>query len=266
MTRDGEEFVVSTDDVHAFIECFWGFGAPEAWLWFVGPEPGGGADVAALQRSVNTWIHRGRLPFEHLQDFHRTSGDDQWFSFRQTGRAKLQRTWRRLIRTFFAASGRRPDNESVRQFQSRDFCGNDKDVACYELSALPARNKSAWPYKSEAVPHSIRDRRCYEAEHLPRRLEKLGNLLDEHKPKVVVFYSDADRYVKYWSDLSEEKPLQPYKEISGHPVLRGGRADTSLLVIRHPNWRSKARGVRDDYFDSVGEIIAGIVNSKEVGV
>src|SRR5258708_2448937 len=139
--------MLSPDLLAAYMHTFYGYGAWAAKYWFVGMEEGGGDSLEEIERRITVWHDRGRRDLEDLRDYHLAIGVPRYFE----AKAKLQRTWRALLRVVLTAQGARVDADSLRTYQS-NLLGRlpatlNADTALIELLPLPAPAKRApWLY------------------------------------------------------------------------------------------------------------------------
>jgi hypothetical protein len=91
--------------VDAYVGRFLGHGSFKAPFWFIGREEGGEDDVARIRQKLESWNQKGRPELETLGD-----PSSRWF---RAG-ARLQNTWRYLIRATLKAMGIAGNTETLR--------------------------------------------------------------------------------------------------------------------------------------------------------
>lgn len=178
--------MLTAEIIERRLHTFWGYGSLQAPTWFVGMEEGGGEDLA--ERFAVTDGHR-------MVDIRNgMKGMTGHLEFYTGDNPKIQSTLAYPIRLFLCLkNGRPPSREDVRHFQRYNF-GDVENCksASLELSSLPARSTSAKDWK-------FGSRQEYLDKHLPRRTTELSNMVAEHEPRVVIFYSTG--YMKYWLEV-----------------------------------------------------------------
>jgi hypothetical protein len=87
--------------LEAFIRGFYGFGNYQARYWFVGMEEGGGNTQEAISKQLEIWDRWGRKELIDVAEYAREMGITRWYG----DTAKLQPTWKHLIRIFLTAEG-----------------------------------------------------------------------------------------------------------------------------------------------------------------
>src|SRR5882672_9661211 len=97
-----------------FMDGFYGYGHLGAKYWFIGLEEGAIAELAEFERRLKAWDSLDRRQLADIRLFHRQLGGRDWFS----PPTPLQRTWRPLIRTRYAAEGLPSDTAELKKYQA----------------------------------------------------------------------------------------------------------------------------------------------------
>jgi hypothetical protein len=192
------------DDVllQRFASEFFGYGRVSAPFWFIGMEEAGAADEREAQQRLDAWVALGSKAIVDCADFHQRVADDKGPMERYfRGGASIQPTWGPLIRFFLRAIGRlNITTDSVRGAQTSGWGRSNSDNCLVELLPLPSPNADDWLYSEwSSLPH-LMDRDLYRSHFLETRIAKLRDMIQEHRPRVVLFY--GNRYLTWWSEVS----------------------------------------------------------------
>jgi len=231
--------MIDPDLLRPYIDRFFGYGSLAAEYWFVGLEEGGTGHPNRLAKRVETWDRRGRPAVMEIREPLRDLGGISWFS----EKSGLQRTWRPLIRTRFAAERLPVDTETARRYQIDELASETGDVALLELLPLPARGRSAaepWSYDSVPLPQ-LSSRAEYAAAFTEPRRSHLLELISVHRPVAVVTYGDAPSWRKAFG---ANEPLNT-------KAWSGTYGDTIIVCTHHPE---AARA--NAHWDQIGHFIA----------
>ncbi|CAI4034069.1 hypothetical protein DNFV4_04513 [Nitrospira tepida] len=220
-----------------------GFGDLEAPYWFIGLEPGLGRKEHnelkdRIDLRISAWEEK---EIQDLYEYHYRIGVDWWFR----PKAKLQKTWAKLIRMLFVLDGKPVDVDSIREFQS-DKWGRTKSKTCLlELFPLPCPSTKAEHWKS---CYDI-ERRFYEERCRKIRLPRFHQLITEYRPAAVIFYG--------------LKKMEDWKLIAGidskcfmSEGSMGVKNGTLYYVVKHP----AAKGVSNMYFEDAGTDVRRLLN------
>lgn len=225
-----------------FADTFLGYGNPAAPYWFVGMEEGGGDTAAEIALRLSVWERRGKRAFEDLAPYSRAVGVGQWFG----ERPKLQSTWSKLVRLLLSAEGRGCSTEDVRSFQRDELGRPDGDTALTELLPLPSPSTSDWIYGEHSGLGHLASREAYRAHYAERRADRIGRLIREHRPPLVVFYGKS--YLPWWERVAG----RAFRQDDGCGALRADAEGTTYLAMPHP----VAMGVSNADFERAGRSIA----------
>jgi len=223
------------------IKNFWGYGNLGGSVWFVGMEEGCDGSIQKLAKRFEA-TSQGEV-FDIYSDMRGDADHMKWF---QKG-APTQSTYRRLIYLLLYFQKRKePTLEDTREYQIEHFGRKNSNHAILELMPLPCRSihPKDWVYASSGVA-GLSSRREYLDTYKPKRIKRLRELIREHKPKLVVFYSMT--YLKDWSFVADS-PFQEGIEKKLHTAKDGG---TIYAVVPHP----VARGVSSDDWSKIAESI-----------
>jgi hypothetical protein len=117
--------------------------------------------------------------------------------------APTQATYRKLIYLLlYFQTHKVPTLEDIREYQINHFGRKKSNHAVLELMPLPARSLNAkdWVYASSGI-EGLASRREYLKKYKPERIKRLRELIQKHKPKLVIFYSMG--YLTDWKDAVE---------------------------------------------------------------
>lgn len=216
----------------SFINKFFGYGDLNASIWFIGMEEGGGKCEKEIANRLAAWVRRGKLQVDDLAQFHHEFGDSSRF----IDGANIQTTWKELIRVMLLLEGKPSDRETIRNYQINELGRMDGAVALLELMPLPKPSVKSWPYDAWTSPDTFPELRsiaAYETAVRPNRIDAIRKLIQQHAPKVVVFY--GKKFKPHWESICGGKfqandfPMRLAAEpttfmLLPHPATFGGRA------------------------------------------
>ncbi len=224
--------------IEAYCKQFFGFGRWDAPVWFVGLEEAGAGTPEELQARLAAWDHRGRRELEDAPSFYPACGQQSWHG----PDATLQPTWRQLIRLLFLARGEPVGEEALLQYQEKKLGAFFGHVCLTELSPLPTRNQTHWPYADhQGLPDWAESRVQFNAAFAAHRIATLREKIALHHPRAVVFYFWKHRQSAEAVAGGEFRPLIPEQ------LLGLKRNGTAYFVTGHPAGRYP-----DTYFDGLG--------------
>jgi hypothetical protein len=227
--------MIDSQLVRDFMDGFYGYGHLGAKYWFIGLEEGGIANLGEFERRINAWDSLGRQRLADIRPFHRQLGGRDWFSTP----TPLQRTWRPLMRTRYAAEGLWFDRAELKRYQSIELASAHGDIALMELRPLPSRNSKDWIYGSLDLP-DLHSRKHYEAVMTMRRRERIIAMLDEHRPRAVVTYGEV---LPWRQAFGAHAPLN-------EQAWSGRRGATTIVCTHQPE------GARSNaHWDEIGSYI-----------
>lgn len=211
------------------LDNFWGYGNLDGDYWFVGMEEGHGLDLESLRgRFMDTW---DKSVVDIIDDNQSFITKLPWF---KGSKAKIQRTYRGfIIIKLYLERGRLPTTEEVREYQNKNLGrllaeGKPNDHAMLELMPLPATSirEKHWLYKDFGIPE-IATRKSYLEKYRPAQCRKLRALIQEHSPRLVVFYSLL--YLPDWQQIVPGK----LEEVTEQQYIYQD-VETLYCVLPHP--------------------------------
>jgi hypothetical protein len=241
-----------------FINSFVGYGNLDAHVWFIGMEEGGGITENEIRARLQAWVNRGRMQIEDLRDFHIacsqiqanqaivdprevavTNRLDRHFA----PNARVQFTWRRIIRTIRANLELNVDPDEMRQYQLNSLARYGSHLAILELFPLPSPGSSTWNY-GPVGPHKnpektfpeepwtdvayMQTRGAYQHQVREVRRDILRALIGKHQPEAVVFYGETWRDT--WCEIADIV-IEP-QDYGLH-----GIGETRYMILPHPSAR-----------------------------
>jgi len=219
-----------------YCQQFFGFGSWSAKVWFIGLEEGGGWNEADVQGRLSTWQAGGRRSLEDAPEFYPTSKCHKWHG----DDAKLQTTWKQLIRMLFIAQGKGDSDDAILKYQRKWLGAFSGETCLAELFPLPSPNTRTWLYSEWSNLVWLKERKTYEARTMLSRACSLKRKIEENKPKVVIFYG-ATR-LRSWSQISGGY----FEQAIDGQLMRFKSDATMFFVTRHPAWET------DEYFKKIG--------------
>jgi hypothetical protein len=225
-----------------FMKGFYGFGSYQAQYWFIGMEEGGGNSYDAISRQLGIWDKWGKQELLDVAEYAREMKITQWYD----GQARLQPTWKHLIRIFLSAESRPTDKESIRHYQKNYWGTKSGNTCLLELLPLPAPSTNSWIYKEiSSLPYMI-NRQTYREHIVNTRIGHFQNRIREFRPKVVVFYGSV--YDSYWKTVARTDSW----DISATGVRFKSKNPTTFISSVHP----VAHGATNECFFNIGKFIA----------
>lgn len=242
-----------------YAENFYGYGNPDAKLWFIGIEEAGGKTEQVVKDRLISWatsfqsqpIVDGYKFHQDLKDHEGRSLADRLFD----RPLKVQRTWRALIKLQLAFEQQGPINrKTVRSFLKDDWCRSGSRQCLLELLPLssPRAKTKDWPYGAWVSPEStFHERKVYvrnmlgDRQVIGPRIKRIRDLIAEHNPQIVVFYASSMKRACsriagfYWKDEAEDTVKNARFRFEN---------GTLFAFIHHPN----SRGLKKSYFEDVG--------------
>lgn len=226
-----------------FIDQFLGYGSFEAPFWFVGMEEGGGNSVFEINKRVSVWKEMGGSTLVDLFEYHQKIGLTEFFG----DKARLQKTWSKIIRVIFGIHKCDVDNNGIREYQNRFLGRKDRETCLIELLPLPSPNTSGWLYGEFSQIAYLKDRETYQNKVRSMRAGFIRQQIREFKPKVVLFYGST--YEDIWLSIADTK-VNFTRNSEG--VAFGDDGRTQFVITKHP----ASKGISNQYFDAVGRQIS----------
>lgn len=174
-----------TNEILQMAERWYGHGEWNARFWFIGPEPGmAQTEGPSLVRRYGAWREAGGKDLVDCRTYHEKLNILDW----HRPNARLQPTWRKLIRLLLSFQGFRGQELSRERILSYQRCrwGRDREDTCVvELSSLAANNARV-----------LRDRATF----LGQRVEFLREKIRQCKPMFVIMYGRGQ--LQYWEQIA----------------------------------------------------------------
>ena len=238
-----------------FVSTFYGYGDYNAPYWFVSMEEGSGKHFDDVEKQLSAWDKRGRQELEDVAEFHRAIGLGQYFD----EKPPLEPTWSKLIRILLSVEGQLssregPDQqkEKVRAYQ-RDSLGRVQGGTNCLIELLPllraSRSLKDWKYAEHSGLPYFSDPKTYEKYYMPKRAERIRELVNQRRPHVVVFYSVDRVCLKWWMHITDA----PFSYDTTSKTFIARRDGILFLVTSHP----AAKRIENEYFHGVRRLIAG---------
>ncbi len=228
------------------IKNFWGYGNLDSDVWFVGMEEGYNESNEILFERFKATVHKA--VFDIYDDLKVDPSHVYWFE----ENAPTQPTYRPLIYIHrFLQTGTEPTIEEIREYQIRKFGRKTADHAVLELMPLPSKSikETDWLYANSGVK-GLSSRKEYLTEYKPARVRELHALIQQYKPKLVLFYSRT--YLPDWQQIAGV----PFEEVIQKKLHIAKDHDTLYAVVPHAtsfgmsknDWRDIAERIRTSLF------------------
>jgi hypothetical protein len=222
--------------IRSFANTFFGYGHWSAPVWFVGMEEAGVKTIDDFAARVNAWDEMRQPELADLYCFHERIGAADSLA----PSARVQKTWRPLIRALQVAAGKEPSTAALQDYQSTRLGRANGETALIELLPFPSSSTRDWLYGSLGIPE-FSTRKCYESHLREPRYERLKERMARHTPRAVVFYGNRT----FWRNKLR---LQPH--IANIDV--GELGPTRLIATHH----STAHGTTNSRWDEIGRLLA----------
>ena len=230
--------------IEAFMDGFYGYGNPLGDYWLVGKEEGGGSSVEQIRKRLRAWQDADQPAFVDVAEYHRDIGLPEFFCWGagKDGMPKLQPTWHRLIRVLLTATtGNAPTEQEIYRYQVEKLGRSEGETCLAEL--FPTARPHA------GIRHVIDVGPRYRSRLAPRRISYIQQSIREAAPKLVIFYSTAADFRRYWARIVGDD--FQYGAVKGTWLLHSG--PTWFAIIPHT---SMMRGSGAAYQVRVGEMLA----------
>ncbi len=242
--------MLNENDLDCFADQFMGYGNPNAKVWFIGMEEGGGNSLQDIQNRLIAWKVSGSKAFEDVAKFHEAIGLPDLFKFPGT---KAQRTWSKLIEVYLFKNEMPVETSNIRQYQAHKWGREGGETCLMELLPLPCPNLNTWHYTSFSRDPKFSTRTEYRKAFLNQRIFKIGNLIREFKPENVVFYGKS--YEAYWLEIIQQvsdKTLV-WNDENEADFKTCWNSHTLFLSTKHPTSRPSPGS---SYFQKIGARMA----------
>jgi len=224
----------------AIPELFFGYGSLAAPVWFIGMEEGGCRELGEFRERLHVWQSRGSAVLEDGPAYHHAIKRGDLFA----PNAKTQKTWGKLIRLYLGYAGQPCDRESIRRFQIEKFGSKDCGFASLELLPLPSQRIDKWIYGTLAGPDFLQSRKAYTEHMMPRRIQRLRELIEAHQPRCIVCYGRS--YLYAWQELAGA----PFEATALAGVSTARFANTLMISVPHPVARTAGGDIA--YWNAIG--------------
>jgi hypothetical protein len=230
-----------------YCERFFGYGAWNAKIWFVGMEEGGKGSSTApfLNRRLEIWKRRGKRELESAPEFYGHLGyATEWFGLHP----KPQATWKELIRVLLILSGENPTKETILNYQASQWA-KDSDAVCIpEMFPLPAQSLAEWNYERISKLPFLINRTVYTHSLYEHRAKFLRSKIESSKPNVVIFYGTS--YIHFWEGIVGQK----FNQTRPSRLSQATLGNIPCFAMIHPTREMP------EYFVNVGKHIKAVCN------
>ncbi len=220
---------LSKDELELAENCY-GYGRWNAPYWFIGIEermaPSENDDRSKRAAAFRKLNSDGLCD---LHEFHKEIGEDRWL-------VELQFTWGKLLWLLKKYLDHDAGHASLLRYQHLELGRSTGDTCVVELSGLPADSSEAG---KKLDRERFKDCKKQLNEIRTKRIEKLGRKIQEHEPKLVVFYGYGRTQGRYWKGIAKT-------ELAYDGVVKAGK--TTFVWSPHPN----KRGRRKDEWEELG--------------
>ncbi len=250
-----------------FMFKFYGYGNLKSDYWFVGMEEGGGNTLDEIAARLKVWESHGKPTLMDNREFHKALHEEMGWKEFEKAWTTYQKTWGGLIKILLSyKNGIHPTVQEVKTFQATELGQRNSNTCIVELFPLPSPGIGKFhDFKSAKIEIDyLQDKDTYRSYLKQDRIDSLRNLIDEHEPKFVVFYSSTSGYVDCWneirgaddSDFTDEIIIVTKNKKKLTARFYKTKA-TCFVIIHHPT----SHGVSNEYYKATGKRIKEILNS-----
>jgi hypothetical protein len=223
---------------------FYGYGDLRTNYWFVGMEEGGTNSITDFYNNdVLVWANDRK----EIIDLEKGISAVAKINYFSPG-AKIGRTWGRLIRIVLSIENKSIDNEAIRKFQIEKLGKLGGNNSLIELLPLPHKSFSDWMFRDLEID-CLKTRETYLEFYLSKRIKRIKEMITEHKPKAIIFYSTTQLYIS----ASKEIIGSDCKFTDGSYIEKIN--DIIYCICKHPN----AHGISNNYFNQIGGKIRSLL-------
>ncbi len=220
-----------------FISKFLGYGSFENSFWCVGMEEGGGFCECEIKTRLDVWNQNRQPALLDVVDFHRAVFPDN------SPVDRLQKTWSGLIKIFLSAwPSDKHSNDIIHFQQTRLGSSKCPGITLLELFPLPSPGISSWNYGQWSDISFLNSRNSYKKAIKNDRIALLKGIIEEHHPKVIIFYGLS--YRRYWEQITSSVFIQDQES----KAFFSESENSIYALIKHP-----ARGTSNSYLELVGK-------------
>lgn len=224
------------------IKNFFGYGNLESDIWFVGMEEGFDGSMDLLYERFKTTSNK--VVCDIVEDMQTSPDHLRWFE----DNAPTQKTYRPLIYIhLYLKNGIEPTLEEIRQFQISLFGRKESDHTVLELMPLPSKSikEADWLYGDFNI-EGLGSRKEYLRSYKPERVQDLQKLINEHQPKLVLFYSRT--YLSDWQQIASV----PFVEVipkklhiaKNHGIYYAVVPHATSFGMSNEDWRAIAERIK----------------------
>lgn len=229
------------------MSSFFGYGNLSSPYWFIGKEEGGGASLEENFQRILVWEKLGKPSTVDSIQYHQTLG------FSESELQKIQPTWTKLIQVLLELEGKNSLDKELRRSYQRHLLGRtDSDHCVIELMPMASRSTGLWLWKEIFNEYfNLKNRRDYFSKIVPQRRQSIKELIAQHKPKLVMFYSTQLDYLPHWREISSVPDFTSEKLSEKFSFYWKKTPDTLYVITPHPT----AHGLTVNDFQSIGRFI-----------
>jgi hypothetical protein len=235
-----------------YMEKFYGYGSYRGQYWFVGKEEGGGKTQEENLSRILKWDKRGRPEVDDI------TGDGQHIhASRYFGtKAKIQKTWGKLIRVLLAVDRDAVTTHDVREYQRHKLGRENGQTCLLELLPLPSPSTGTWIWRAQETLPQLQSRELYKTHYARTRAQHIAARLAEYQPSVVVFYSTDWWYRQWWHLIAGVRFSEVVSSFGSFYTSRNEH--TIFVIMQHPT----AWGLKNEYFDAAGYYIRAELHNQ----
>jgi hypothetical protein len=192
-----------------FTNNFFGYGNLKSDIWFIGHEEGSSQNsITELEARVNVWVRMGKKIVSDCKDFHLNlkMKNEEPFT-----KSKRQPTWNRYIDFIKNIKDININTkEEKKDFLNYKFAKENSDHCLIELFPIPCSKILSWNYTALSKEYKyFKTKEIYRSYIVDFRLDKIIKLIEENKPKVIIFNGVGFKpytTLSYWKKIIQQEP------------------------------------------------------------
>lgn len=198
-------------NLEKYTQEFYGYGNINSDFWFIGHEEGSKQNsIKELEERINTWLKLGETTLCDCRDFHLKLKMRNETPFTK---GSPQPTWDAYIQILNQSKNLNLNNTQDKKiFKLYKFARLNSNHALLELFPIPCSKIISWNYSelSNEIEY-FSSKETYRNTVVKFRLEKIKNLINKKKPKIIIFNGiGLNKYptLVYWQEIIGDVPKE----------------------------------------------------------
>lgn len=186
--------MITKELIEKRINNFWGYWNLKSDIWFIWMEEWFNGDLIDLEKRFKKTYEKDVVDIQ--DDMTEVIDHIKWF----LPKSNIQKTRGKLILILLRLKWEKIENYEIKKFQRFNFARNNSNHCNLVFMPLPCRsvNTKDWFYDRFWIEY-LKKRSEYISKVMPLRIRYFSDLLKNHKPKIVIFYSFS--YLNKWQEI-----------------------------------------------------------------